>query len=136
MTKSAVIELIGGPSKTRRWKGKDRWIYELHRNDGTVKAEEIHFEGGKVTYVGPSIPPAVSAQEQDRLNESANLKSLGESEAEVSRRERALGASRPSHASGSLEDALDRRLRESLYGIEPDNSAEKRKSAPVFEEIK
>lgn len=71
MLKTEVLKYVGSPRVSRRWKGKDRWIYKIQRKEGRVVLEdtkEIHFEGGKVVYIGEPIAPKVSAEEQDELN--------------------------------------------------------------------
>lgn len=74
MSKSEVIELVGGPQRAQRWHGRDRWEYRFYNTvDGDV-IREVHFEDGKSTYVGAAIKPAVSADDQDRLNEAYNHK--------------------------------------------------------------
>ncbi len=65
MSKSEVLSAVGGPVRTQRWRGRDRWEYRM----GDV-VREVHFEDGKATYVGSAIKPAISAEEQDRLNEN------------------------------------------------------------------
>lgn len=72
MSKSDVIELVGGPQRTQRWHGRDRWEYRFYGTSEGELIREVHFENGKSTYVGPAIKPAVSAEEQDRRNETYN----------------------------------------------------------------
>ena len=74
MSKSEVLSAIGGPVRTQRWHGRDRWEYRMYGSlNGEAAKEivrEVHFEDGKATYVGNAIKPAISADEQDRLNEN------------------------------------------------------------------
>lgn len=87
MSKSEVLAIMGGPNRTQRWHGRDRWVYLLYGHpDGDV-AREVHFENGKSTYVGAAIKPAVSADEQDRLN------LLSDRSADAEDRERAAQSS-------------------------------------------
>ena len=73
MSKAAVLGAVGAPARTRRWQGKDRWTY-VYRTRGGEKIRDVHFEEGKVVYAGvPPLPP-VSASEQDRLNETLNVR--------------------------------------------------------------
>jgi outer membrane protein assembly factor BamE len=71
MSKADVLASVGGPARTQRWHGRDRWEYRLIGMEGEV-VREVHFENGKSTYIGAAIKPAVSADEQDRLNEASN----------------------------------------------------------------
>ena len=72
MDKSAVLEIAGGPDRSMRWHGKDRWIYDFRIDDYTTDSQEVHFEDGRVVYIGKAIEPAVTAADQDDLNETAN----------------------------------------------------------------
>jgi len=74
MSKSEVIEVVGGPQRAQRWHGRDRWEYRFYSTSEGDIVREVHFENGKSTYVGAAIKPAVSADEQDRLNEVYNHK--------------------------------------------------------------
>lgn len=72
MSKGDVLAVMGNPDRTQRWHGRDRWQYTLYGHpDGDV-VREVHFENGRSTYVGAAIKPAISADEQDRLNEIGN----------------------------------------------------------------
>jgi outer membrane protein assembly factor BamE len=82
MNKSEVLATVGGPDRTQRWQGKDRWTYLLKKPDGEQLAD-IHFEGGKVVYTGDPPVPAVSAAEQDRLNEASNVRDNARVKAEI-----------------------------------------------------
>lgn len=133
MDKSIIVETVGSPAKTRRVHGKDRWIYEFKDHPDGTQVREVHFESGRAIYVGPPQAPKMTAEEQDRINEAAvadDLKNLSEVEKE---RDRSLGVQRPSQSGArEPEDRHDRRLRESLYGIERDPEIESKKRAPVF----
>lgn len=72
MDKSSVLDIAGSPNKTQRWQGKDRWTYTYLLSDTNAEIKEIHFEEGRVVYVGGKVYPAVSAAEQDRRNEAQN----------------------------------------------------------------
>ncbi|CAN5594632.1 hypothetical protein BH10BDE1_BH10BDE1_31410 [soil metagenome] len=78
MSKDQVIELVGGPIRTQRWHGRDRWEYRFYNTSEGDVIREVHFEAGKSTYVGSAIKPAISADEQDRLNAMYNHKSDAE----------------------------------------------------------
>lgn len=72
MSKSEVLTAVGGPQRTQRWHGRDRWEYRIYGTpDGDV-LREVHFEDGKSTYVGAAIKPPISADQQDKLNEAYN----------------------------------------------------------------
>ena len=138
MEKSAVVETIGSPNITRRWNGKDRWIYEYRDHSDLVVIREVHFEHGKSVYFGPPIPPPVSAAEQDKINEAEVQKQDDADRAENQRRDRQLGIQR-AHAKDEppdAEDALDEKFRESYYGVEPDPKAQRNVVAPVFTPVR
>ncbi|MCM2282574.1 MAG: hypothetical protein NDI61_12090 [Bdellovibrionaceae bacterium] len=73
MVKGDVVEAAGNPSRTQRWQGKDRWIYELYPDGVHADIREVHFTEGRVTYIGTPTVPEVSAEEQDRLNAESNI---------------------------------------------------------------
>jgi outer membrane protein assembly factor BamE (lipoprotein component of BamABCDE complex) len=133
MDKASIVESVGSPTKSMRWHGMDRWIYEFGDHPGGTQVREVHFEAGRAIYVGPKVSSTVSAAEQDRLNAEA-VKSESESmEVVEEQRTLSLGAHRPSRsATRNSEDALDQRFRESFYGVDPDPSRERLKRAPVF----
>lgn len=70
MAKDQVLNTAGNPTVSRRWKGMDRWIYFYPSAD---TSKEVHFLEGKVVYAGGAYQPPVSAAEQDRLNDEANV---------------------------------------------------------------
>jgi outer membrane protein assembly factor BamE (lipoprotein component of BamABCDE complex) len=72
MDKQAVLEFAGNPDRTMRYQGKDRWIYDFRLDDYSTDSQEVHFQEGRVVYIGKAIQPTVSAAEQDDLNESSN----------------------------------------------------------------
>jgi len=72
MLKTDVIDVAGGPTRSQRWQGRDRWIYQYEPGPSQQLTREVHFVDGKVIYAGPPIAPAVSAEEQDRINEQAS----------------------------------------------------------------
>lgn len=130
MNKHQVVSTIGGPKISERWQGLDRWTYHLYEGDEyTVK--EIHFEGGRVVYVGDEVKPEISAAERDRLNEQANQMEYDRLQAiEIQRRED-LGAVGPNPSIDLGDD-----FREKVYGIpRPNGSAESKRRAPIFDEI-
>lgn len=133
MSKSMVVETAGSPSVTRRVQGKDRWIYEFHdRSDGT-ETREVQFDHGRAVYVGPKLQTPISADQQDRLNEAAVADDEKRLSEEEERRDKSLGIARPSKSlKREPEDALDRKLRESMYGLDADPQVEKQKRVPVF----
>lgn len=71
MDKGQVLELMNSPQQTDRKSGIDRWTY-IYYNDEVREEKQVHFAEGLVTYVGAPVQPAVSAEEQDALNEAAN----------------------------------------------------------------
>lgn len=133
MDKATIVENVGSPAISDRWHGKDRWIYQINDNPHGVLLREIDFENGHAVYVGPKHTASVSAEEQDRVNEAADKADQDNLQVAEDERTQSLGASRPSRsARREPEDALDRKIRESLYGIEPDPERERNKRAPVF----
>ncbi len=134
--KSVVVETIGSPTKTRRWQGKDRWVYEFGDHPDGTMIREIVFENGKVVYTGPFVTPKVNASEQDKINESSNQRHDQDLSDEQERRDRRVGISRVRRDSSTSTpeplDPAEHKLRESMYGIEPNPTLEKRKRAPVF----
>lgn len=72
MSKGEVLAAVGGPSRTQRWHGRDRWEYTLYGHPEGDLIREVHFEDGVSTYIGPAIKPAISADQQDRINDAKN----------------------------------------------------------------
>lgn len=72
MDKQSVLNIMGSPSWTLRWRGLDRWNYTFFENDQWTQ-KEVHFQNGKTVYKGEPPTPLVSAEEQDRINLQANL---------------------------------------------------------------
>lgn len=73
MSKGDVLNIMGSPSFTQRWRGMDRWTYNLYEraSDEPInpkQVREVHFAEGVAVYAGPEVKPAVSPEEQDRLN--------------------------------------------------------------------
>ncbi|MCB0366064.1 MAG: hypothetical protein H6624_17950 [Bdellovibrionaceae bacterium] len=48
--KADVLELVGSPNRTRRWKGVDEWTYIFYSGHQIVE-KEVKFEDGKVVAV-------------------------------------------------------------------------------------
>lgn len=69
MDKSEVLELIGGPSSTRRRNGEDVWQYDFYSND-QKSSKELRFKNNKVSYKGDPILPKAgnTAKEVDSRN--------------------------------------------------------------------
>lgn len=132
--KDNVIEEIGNPSATRRVHGQDWWIYNFWNHPDGEMPREVHFENGRVVYAGPPQRQKMAPEEQDKINASAVQQESDWMDAEEARRDQRLGASRPARVTPAqyAEDPADRKMRESLYGIERDRQLEKRKQAPVF----
>lgn len=132
--KDRVIEEIGNPTVTRRVHGQDWWIYNFENHPDGEMRREVHFESGRVIYAGPPMRPKVTAEEQDTINATAVHEERQMLDAEEAKRDQRIGASRPARVTApeTDEDPADRKVRESLYGIERDPQIEKRKQAPVF----
>ena len=71
MVKYEVLEILGSPQVSKRWRGQDKWIYRFYERDAPV-TKEVYFKEGKVAYAGDPIKPKISAVEQDKLNEKSN----------------------------------------------------------------
>jgi outer membrane protein assembly factor BamE len=70
MEKNNVLHLMGPPTTSLRFSGKDRWIYRFYENDERF-VKEIHFLDGKAVYVGDEYqaPPEQQALFIDSVNE-------------------------------------------------------------------
>lgn len=71
MEKVDVIDIMGDPQRKIRRKGVDRWTY-IYYDERVRNENEVHFDQGVATYVGPYVPPDVSAEERDRRNDAEN----------------------------------------------------------------
>lgn len=71
MEKDQVLRIMESPQRTERIKDSDRWTYIFYNDDRRLE-KEVDFSQGLTTYAGDHQPPAVSAEEQDRLNEESN----------------------------------------------------------------
>ena len=151
MDKPLVLAEVGSPDISRRWNGKDRWIYNLTSRSEEPQTKEVHFENGRAVYVGGKIAPDVSAEQQDRLNAAAEIEAQKrESEMKLYRTEFVGIAAAPEGApsggphvnqylgKATLNDndvEATARFNESMYGIPQSPQFEQRKIAPNFEEI-
>ncbi len=73
MEKDDVLDLMGSPSQTQRFHGKDRWRYVFY--DKRIRFEkEVHFFEGNAIYIGEVWEPAPeqSAVAADKRNEERN----------------------------------------------------------------
>jgi outer membrane protein assembly factor BamE (lipoprotein component of BamABCDE complex) len=68
MDKGQVLELVGSPQATDRWRGKDRWQYIYFQNNQRI-IKEVLFENGKADYVG----------DEYKFNENAKIEELNNS---------------------------------------------------------
>ncbi len=71
MRKYDVLEIVGGPNSSTRWKGRDRWTYRFIDRD-SEEVREVVFKEGRVIYAGEQVPPRVTAEDQDKINEESN----------------------------------------------------------------
>jgi outer membrane protein assembly factor BamE (lipoprotein component of BamABCDE complex) len=137
--KASVLELLGSPSIIRRAHDRDVWLYNYEHGANSSTEREIDFANGRVVYVGAVRAPKLTAEEQDRINSNSTNKELESRTKEQAARDQYFGASRPPlHTSQppiENEDHVDHKIRESIYGVEPDPSIERRKQAPVFEPV-
>jgi len=132
MEKDQVIDEAGGPNVSRRWHGKDRWIYNYYTPDGR-QTREIHFEEGKAIYVGNKVVPAVSAEEQDRINDQSNAEEDKRVTAEHIQWAEEHGVAYKLKT-GTQLDSDDIRMQEGMYGTR-NMSRERQKVAPNFQEV-
>lgn len=73
MEKDDVLDLMGSPSRTQRYHGKDRWTYVFY--DDRIRFEkEVQFFNGNAIYVGDISQPEVTktAMAVDAINEQKN----------------------------------------------------------------
>ena len=132
MEKDQVLEQAGGPNVSRRSKGKDRWVYDLHTPEGR-ESREVQFEEGRAVYVGAKVVPLVSAEEQDRINEQSNVTEEKRVTAEHIKWAEERGVAYK-FKSGQDLDAADVKLQESLYGVR-NLERERNKVAPTFQDV-
>ena len=74
MEKDDVLDIMGSPSQTQRFHGKDRWTYIFY--DQSIRFEkEVQFFEGNAIYIGDTWQPPVeqSAFVADKKNEEKNL---------------------------------------------------------------
>lgn len=70
--KEDVLDRLGSPHVRDRWHGMDRWVYQYDEETEKIQ-KEIHFNEGRAVYIGDHPKPAISAEEQDAINEKQNL---------------------------------------------------------------
>lgn len=71
MEKVDVVDIMGDPQRKIRRQGVDKWTYIYY--DNRVRTEnEVHFNEGVASYVGPHVPPAISAEQQDAMFAAEN----------------------------------------------------------------
>lgn len=74
MEKDDVLDIMGSPSRTQRFHGKDRWTYVFY-SDRIRFEKEIHFFENNAIYVGEIWQPeeAQSAFAIDKAHDSKNV---------------------------------------------------------------
>ncbi|KHD87436.1 MAG: lipoprotein [Bdellovibrio sp. ArHS] len=73
MEKDDVLDLMGSPSRTQRFQGKDRWTYVFY--DDRIRFEkEVQFFNGNAIYVGDIAQPEATktASAIDAINDQKN----------------------------------------------------------------
>jgi hypothetical protein len=133
MEKDLVLDQAGGPNISRRWHGKDRWIYNYTATPEGPQTREIHFDNGRAVYVGKKVVPAVSAEEQDRINEQSNAEEDKRVSAEHIQWAEDHGVAYKPKTGYDL-DSDDLQLQQSLYGTR-DLKRERQKVAPNYQDI-
>lgn len=139
MEKDEVLSATGGPYTSKRWKGKDRWIYEFKGTPEGAQTREVHFENGKAVYVGSKVVPAVSGEEQDRINDESNAiedKKLTDERRTWEAHHGVYHSQFAGKAGQGVQpqDRYDRQFNEATFGIQ-DMNAERAKLAPSFESL-
>lgn len=71
MEKDDVLEVMGSPTRTERFHGKDRWSYIFYE-DRIRYEKEVQFFEGNAIYVGEKWEPEVTAAQVDAKNEASN----------------------------------------------------------------
>jgi outer membrane protein assembly factor BamE len=71
MEKDQVLDIMESPQYTERVHDTDRWTYIYYSDDQRME-KEVQFSDGKAIYAGDHQKPAVSAEEQDKLNDESN----------------------------------------------------------------
>ena len=122
-TKTSVLESLGGPDRSIREEGLDRWIYVFYNNDlDNPEWKELQFVHNKVTYIGDRIKPTLTAEQTDEKNEEANREEAERLDKIQRANDKKLGRiSTPAYS--PMNDNDDQKI-----NIE----AEKRKKAPTF----
>lgn len=69
MDKDDVLQIMGSPQRTQRWRGKDRWTFVFYE-DRIRFEKEVQFHEGIATYVGYiwQPPKEESAEYIDQKN--------------------------------------------------------------------
>jgi outer membrane protein assembly factor BamE (lipoprotein component of BamABCDE complex) len=62
MDKDSVLDLMGSPQKTRRWKSKDQWVYTFYKDDTEI-SKQLTFDTGKLISI-EEYSQAPTAMEQ------------------------------------------------------------------------
>lgn len=133
MEKDLVLDEAGGPNVSRRSHGQDRWIYNYATPEGPL-TREVHFEEGRAVYVGQKVVPAVSGEEQDRINDQVNTEQDKRAAAEHQSWADEHGVAYRYKPKSEM-DTIDLRLQNSMYGTR-DLRREREMVAPNYQEIK
>jgi outer membrane protein assembly factor BamE (lipoprotein component of BamABCDE complex) len=112
--KDEVLEAAGPPNRSKRFNGKDRWIYVFKNKNSVSTVREVHFSAGHVVYVGAAVEPEQTAEEADRQNELANVADAKKRQEDLQKHRQAI---------------------EEMYDAPVDVEKEKRKRAPEFEPL-
>lgn len=91
MDKDDVLGIMGNPTRTQRWQGKDRWTYRFYHDDAAY-LREVHFEDSKAVYVGDVVQAPVSAADQDAKNEAENKALEEQYQAAKAKQRQSLGS--------------------------------------------
>jgi outer membrane protein assembly factor BamE (lipoprotein component of BamABCDE complex) len=136
MDKTTVLEVAGSPKVSKRWHGKDRWVYRFYSPTDGHQIREVHFQNGIATYVGGRMNALVTAEDQDRLNEASNVEEDIRLQAEERQRNAQLGIHYP-QGQNYQPDELDLKLYDSIYHTDHLQQRQKHKVKPMptFEAI-
>lgn len=138
MDKPTILDLVGGPQRSGRIMGRDRWIYHFRSATEGDQIREIHFESGRAVYVGGRVAPNTPAEDQDRINEKVVREEAARDDEDRAAWEKEVGLLKlPERGKSQKKDDLDLRLRDSMYGTTDyhKSAREKNKVAPVFEPV-
>ena len=85
MDKGQVVEVMGSPQDSYRWKGEDLWTYRFFEKEISYQ-KQVRFQDGKVIFFGEPQPGSPTPAEIDAANAASNA----EAEAQLVQRKKSL----------------------------------------------